>query len=143
MAREERRILIRDLKAAFKPTLQEPLLRNPNTARRAVMDYTIPEDASPELLRQAARCVLEYIGLLLDERRSAKATADRYVGRRGEDVKREETDFEVIMDRLNRHAALELLSTINEGLSGSKASRERSRGAACEAYNKLKRLLHL
>jgi hypothetical protein len=84
---------------------------------------------SPVLQRRAAR--------------DAKVTADRYVGRRGEDVKREETDFEVTMDRLNRHAALELLSAINEGLSGSKASRERSHAAAYEAYNKLKRLLHL
>lgn len=75
--------------------------------------------------------------------RDAKATADRYIGRRGENIKRDETDFEVTLDRLNRHAALELLSSVNEGLSGSKASRERSRATAYEAYLKLKRLMHL
>jgi hypothetical protein len=79
MARVELRIRIRDLKAVcplMRPALEESMLRNPRKAREAVMDYKIPEDASPDLLRQAARCVLEYIGSVLDERPARWTTAE-------------------------------------------------------------------
>ncbi len=50
-----------------EPTLTEKSLADPDTGFDAAMDYCIPRDASPPLLRQAERCLLGYIAWLQDE----------------------------------------------------------------------------
>jgi hypothetical protein len=49
------------------PTLSEQSLADPDESVDAAMDYRLPTDGHPETLRQAQRCLLVYIGWLLDD----------------------------------------------------------------------------
>jgi len=49
------------------PALTEQDLVDPDESVNAAMDYELPRDGSPEILRQTQRCLLIYIGWLVDE----------------------------------------------------------------------------
>jgi hypothetical protein len=48
------------------PGLTEENLADPDQSVDAAMDYVLPRSGNPEILRQAQRCLLLYIGWLLD-----------------------------------------------------------------------------
>ena len=50
-----------------EPVLTEQHLADPDESVDAAMDYALPLDGDPETLRQAQRCLLAYIGWLLDD----------------------------------------------------------------------------
>jgi hypothetical protein len=50
-----------------EPVLTEQHLADPDESVDAAMDYALPLDGDPETLRQAQRCLLTYIGWLLDD----------------------------------------------------------------------------
>jgi hypothetical protein len=56
-----------DVAESLGPLLTEQALANPGESVDAAMDYGLPHDGDPEILRQAQRCLLAYIGWLLDE----------------------------------------------------------------------------
>ncbi len=62
-------LALRELRDAVAPVLSARELGDPEKSVDAAMDHRLPRDASPELLRQAKRCLLEYIGWLLKEAR--------------------------------------------------------------------------
>lgn len=49
------------------PALTEQSLADPEESLHAAMDYALPLDRNPEVLRHAQRCLLTYIGWLVDE----------------------------------------------------------------------------
>ena len=49
------------------PLLTEKNLSDPDESADAAMDYRLPRDANPEILCQAQRTLIFYIGWLLDE----------------------------------------------------------------------------
>jgi hypothetical protein len=49
------------------PALSEQNLANPDKSVDAAMDDLLARDASPEILHQAQRCLLAYIGWLVDD----------------------------------------------------------------------------
>jgi hypothetical protein len=50
-----------------EPVLTGQHLADPDESVDAAMDYALPRDGDPEILRQAQRCLLSYIGWLLDD----------------------------------------------------------------------------
>jgi hypothetical protein len=50
-----------------EPVLTEQSLADPDTSVDAAMDHLLPREASSEVLRQAQRCLLAYIGWLMDD----------------------------------------------------------------------------
>jgi hypothetical protein len=57
---------VRDM-PELEPVLTEQHLADPDESVDAAMDYALPRDGDPEILRQAQRCLLSYIGWLLDD----------------------------------------------------------------------------
>ena len=51
----------------LEPMLTEKHLADPDESVDAAMDYPLPLDGDPETLHQAQRCLLTYIGWLLDD----------------------------------------------------------------------------
>jgi len=49
------------------PALTEQSLADPEESLHAAMDYLLPRDGNPEVLRHAQRCLLAYIGWLVDD----------------------------------------------------------------------------
>ena len=49
------------------PALSEQNLADPDKSVDAAMDDLLPHDVSPEILRLAQRCLLAYIGWLVDD----------------------------------------------------------------------------
>jgi hypothetical protein len=56
-----------DVRENSAPVLTEQNLADPDESVDAAMDYRLPSRGSPEILRQAQRCLLLYIGWLVDE----------------------------------------------------------------------------
>ena len=56
-----------DVQDIPEPVLTEQHLADPDVSVDAAMDYALPRDGDPEILRQAQRCLLTYIGWLLDD----------------------------------------------------------------------------
>jgi len=56
-----------DVQENSGPMLTEQNLADPDESVDAAMDYLLPSGGSPEILRQAQRCLLTYIGWLVDE----------------------------------------------------------------------------
>jgi len=50
-----------------EPALTEEDLADPEESVNAAMDHELPRDGSPEILSQTQRCLLMYIGWLVDE----------------------------------------------------------------------------
>ena len=50
-----------------EPALTAEDLADPEESVNAAMDHELPRDGSPEILRQTQRCLLIYIGWLVDE----------------------------------------------------------------------------
>jgi hypothetical protein len=49
------------------PMLSQQNLTDPEESIHAAMDFGLPLDGDPEVLHQAQRCLVAYIGWLLDE----------------------------------------------------------------------------
>lgn len=56
-----------DVPDMAEPVLTERHLADPDESIDAAMDCALPPDGDPEILRRAERCLLAYIGWLLDE----------------------------------------------------------------------------
>src|SRR5271166_4209365 len=56
-----------DLVALIGPAMSEKALADPDLDVDAAMDHWIPSGASPEMLRQAQRCLWKYIAWLYEE----------------------------------------------------------------------------
>ena len=56
-----------DVQDIPEPMLTEQHLADPDESVDAAMDYALPRDGDPGILRQAQRCLLTYIGWLLDD----------------------------------------------------------------------------
>jgi hypothetical protein len=56
-----------DVQDIPEPVLTEQHLADPEESVDAAMDYALPRDGDAEILRQAQRCLLTYIGWLLDD----------------------------------------------------------------------------
>jgi hypothetical protein len=56
-----------DLVALIGPAFSENDLAAPDRAVDSAMDHWIPSSASPEMLRQAQRCLLKYVAWLYEE----------------------------------------------------------------------------
>jgi hypothetical protein len=50
-----------------EPVLTEQDLADPGQSVDAAMDYVLPPDGNPEILSHAERCLVAYIGWLLDD----------------------------------------------------------------------------
>jgi hypothetical protein len=81
--------------------------------------------------------------LLERSKRDAKATADKYITRRGKEVAPEEMEFNLGLDKLGRAKALELCSQIRRGLDGPEELRKAYNEAAFEAFLELMRYLRI
>lgn len=57
----------RDIVELIGPALSVTDLADPDRNVDAAMDHWIPSGASPEMLRQAQRCLLEYVAWLREE----------------------------------------------------------------------------
>ena len=56
-----------DVSETLGPVLTEQDFADPDQGVDAAMDYLLPCNASPEILRQMQRCLLAYIGWLVDD----------------------------------------------------------------------------
>ena len=56
-----------DLVALIGPAMSEKALADPDLDVDAAMDQWIPSSASPEMLRQAQRCLWKYVAWLYEE----------------------------------------------------------------------------
>jgi hypothetical protein len=56
-----------DISESLEPALTEQNLADPDESVDAAMDYRLPRDVRPEILRQAQRHLLAYIGWLLND----------------------------------------------------------------------------
>ena len=56
-----------DVQDIPEPVLTGQHLADPDESVDAAMDYALPRDGDPEILRQAQRFLLTYIGWLLDD----------------------------------------------------------------------------
>ena len=56
-----------DVSETLEPMLTEQDFADADQSVDAAMDNLLPRNASPEILRQAQRCLLAYIGWLVDD----------------------------------------------------------------------------
>ena len=56
-----------DVSETLEPVLTEQDFADADQSVDAAMDYRLPRDCNPEILRQGQRCLLTYIGWLLDD----------------------------------------------------------------------------